>query len=118
MAYNYNYTSLNSYEANGINDAGQIVGSYDNYQQGFLYSGGTYTTLSVPGSTLITSTITFAYGINDAGQVVGSDIINDGNDQGFLYSGGTYTTVSVPGSFNTAAYGINDAGQIVGTYDG
>jgi hypothetical protein len=33
---------------------------------GFLYSDGTYTTLSVPGSTQ-----TAAYGINNKGQIVG-----------------------------------------------
>src|SRR5208337_5013780 len=34
---------------------------------GFLYSGGTYSTISVPGAMY-----TFAYDINDAGQIVGS----------------------------------------------
>jgi len=36
--------------AQGINDFGQVVGSY-NGNTGFLYSGGTYTTLNVPGAT-------------------------------------------------------------------
>jgi probable HAF family extracellular repeat protein len=49
----YTYTTLddpsatNGTQAVGINDAGQIVGWYDNASgsNGFLYSGGTYPTL-------------------------------------------------------------------------
>ena len=55
--------------ANGINDAGQVVGTYTNSAGtfGFLESGGSYTTIDVPGATR-----TEANGINDAGQVVGT----------------------------------------------
>jgi hypothetical protein len=45
--------------------ASTIVGYYGG---GFLYSGGTYTTLNDP---LATGTNTFAYGINNASQIVG-----------------------------------------------
>jgi probable HAF family extracellular repeat protein len=58
--------------AQGINDAGQIVGFYGNGNandsHGFLYSGGVYTTLDDPlatGSTL-------PQGINATGQIVGN----------------------------------------------
>ena len=59
-------------QALGINDAGQIVGSYYGGpaglpSHGFLLGGGTYTTIDVPGSRQ-----TVAYGINDAGQIVGA----------------------------------------------
>src|SRR5436190_1345612 len=68
--------------AQGINDAGQIVGYYfdaGNHQHGFLYSGGIYITLDDPSAT----NGTFAYGINNAGQIVGS--YNDGSGaHGFL----------------------------------
>src|SRR3984893_14491645 len=50
--------------ARGINDAGQIVGSYvdsSGISHAFLYSGGTYTTLPAGAAT----------GINDYGQIVG-----------------------------------------------
>src|SRR5262249_20311045 len=59
----------------------QIVGYYNaNLQShGVLLSGGRYTTLDVPGSTL-----TFAYGINDAGQIVGTYIDAAGGQHGFL----------------------------------
>jgi probable HAF family extracellular repeat protein/parallel beta-helix repeat protein len=90
--------------AQGINNAGQIVGAYldQDGSRGFLLSGGTYTTLDAP----------FATGINDAGQIVGWDA----DQHGFLLSGGTYTTLDVPGAASTFPQGINDAGQVVGLY--
>ena len=67
----YTFTSLNvptSYTvALGINDAGQIVGRYnDSPYHGFLLNGSTLTTIDVPGSGQ-----TMAFGINNAGQIVG-----------------------------------------------
>jgi probable HAF family extracellular repeat protein len=58
--------------ANGINDAGQIVGGYsgsNNDNHGFLYNpnGGTYTTIDDP----LARNGTQAQGINDMGQIVG-----------------------------------------------
>ena len=73
----YTYTTLDdplalatgSTSAQGINASGQIVGFYQNAGgfHGFLYSGGTYTTLDDPSAT----NGTLAQGINDAGQIVG-----------------------------------------------
>lgn len=77
---------------------------------GFLDSGGTYTTLSVPGSIYTEPT-----GINAAGEIVGEYGGTGGAFQGFLYSGGTYT--SLPSGYIPS--GINNAGQIVGySYNG
>ena len=97
---------------NGINDAGQIVGTYDN-QHGFLFSNGSYTTVDVAGVQF-----TQASGINASGQIVGyyGGPTFSGQLNGFLLSGGVYTTLGVPGSTLTAAFGINASGQIVGTY--
>jgi hypothetical protein len=94
--------------ASGINDTGQIVGTYLNASgnHGFLKEGSTYTTIDVPGAT-----DTGASGINDTGQIVGGS-----NAGGFLKEGSTYTTLAVPGATATVASGINDTGQIVGTY--
>jgi probable HAF family extracellular repeat protein len=52
----------------GINDAGQIVGRYDipGSTHGFLYSGGTYTTIDDPNGVG-----GVANGINNSGQIVG-----------------------------------------------
>jgi probable HAF family extracellular repeat protein len=95
---------------NGVNDSGQVVGSFLN-SHGFLYSGGVFTTLDAPGAIS-----TLASGINDAGNVVGSFSDGSGN-HGFLYSGGTYLTLNDPSATNgTNANGINAAGQIVGAY--
>jgi probable HAF family extracellular repeat protein len=99
--------------ARGINDAGQIVGYYaaGGSLHGFLLSGGSYTTINVPGSEF-----SEAFQINNAGQIVGAYTTSDGKEHGFLLSGGSYTTIDVPGATYTAVGGINDAGQIVGSY--
>jgi probable HAF family extracellular repeat protein len=100
----------------GINNAGQVVGWYtdkDNAFHAFLFSGGTFTTIDVPGA--IPGT-TFAYGINNLGQIVGTYAAN-GASHGFLYSGGLYTNIDDPAAISfTNPRGINDAGQIVGFY--
>src|SRR5262249_45790461 len=108
--------ATNSTQAFGINAAGTIVGNYQASAvsiDGFLYSGGTYTTLADP-----VATFTQALGINNAGQIVGVYAAGIGNTpHGFLLSGGTYTTIDDPSATNiTEAFGINDRGQIVGLY--
>jgi probable HAF family extracellular repeat protein len=108
--------------AAGINDLGQIVGSYDAQgaggatADGFLYSGGIFTTLAIPGAIFTVPT-----GINDLGQIVGHYILPGSNfAHGFLYSGGVFTTIDDPlaisGHGSSNAVGINDLGQIVGFY--
>ena len=102
--------------AYGINDNGDIVGHYnaDGSVHGFLYSGGSYTTLDDPFGT----NGTLACGINDKGQIVGFYVGASGASHGLLYSGGTYTTLDDPSATNgTFAYGINATGQIVGAYN-
>jgi hypothetical protein len=51
--------------AAGVNDSGQILGSHSGggcqYYCGYLYSGGSFTTIYVPGSVQ-----TYAYGINNS----------------------------------------------------
>ena len=74
---------------------------------GFLDSGGTFTTIEVPGA----DGDTLAYGINNTGHIVGY-----AGGHGFLYSGGTFTTIDVPGASSTLAHDINDAGHIVGAF--
>jgi uncharacterized membrane protein len=98
----------------GINNAGQIVGYFDDGnvggapEHGYLFdTDGSYTTIDPPGSS-----DTWVYGINNAGQIVGTAI----GVGAFLYSGGSFTTIAVPGALGTAAFAINDAGQIVGEY--
>jgi probable HAF family extracellular repeat protein len=122
MPTTYRYTALNDPSAanrgfpaagttaNGINAAGQIVGSYQDVSgttHGFLYSGGTYTTLDAPAATA-----TVPSAINGLGQIVGTYTDASGTHN-FLYSGGSYTVLAdLPGR----PTGINDFGQIVGSY--
>src|SRR5262249_4724220 len=114
----------------GINSAGQIAGWYSNSSGkfGFLYSGGTYTSLMDPAAHGSRPPVTEAFGISDNTRTVGffvslNPLVAQGNNEfGFLYSGGTYTTLpwppnNPPGSASVAeATGINNAGQIVGWY--
>jgi hypothetical protein len=103
----------------GINDPGQVVGTYvdeksDN-RHGFLLSQGTYTTLDVPNAVL-----TVAQGINNAGVIVGLYVDTSGNQHGFVLSKGVYSTVDVPPKTfgtGTAVFSINAQGEIVGSYD-
>ena len=104
--------------AQGMNDNGQIVGSYGygGGQRAFLLSGDIFTTIEVPNAD--PSSPTYATGINNLGQIVGyyfDAAVWKG--KGFLLSGDTFTTIEVPGATNTEAHGINHAGQVVGYYE-
>ncbi len=119
-----------SSSANGINDLGQIVGSYQAgpVQHGYLLSGGQYTTLDDPNATGPQLPGTNATAINNLGDVAGGYFDNNFVSHGFLFSHGAYVTLDDPnagtagllqGVFpgqGTIASGINDFGQIVGTY--
>ena len=105
--------------ANGINDAGQIVGGYIIFgpdpSHGFLHSHDTYATLDDPSAG---SDGTEAYGINNSGQIVGVYFDGSGKAHGFLDVNGSYSTLDDPsaGPDGTYAFGINSSGQIVGVY--
>jgi probable HAF family extracellular repeat protein len=114
----YNFTTIDvpggtASFAIGINDAGQIVGYFDDAtgRHGFLKDGSIYTTVDVPGATR-----TEANGINSTGQIVGYFGDATGT-HGFLKDGDTFTTLNYPGAGDTLAYGINDSGQIVGVFN-
>jgi len=110
--------------ARGINNAGEVVGTYANLTSGhtasgFLLSNGNFTTLDNPVTT--ESSYTEPNGINDLHQIVGTYY---GNTRGlhslifyhendFLYSNGNWTYDDV-GLIATHFEGINASGQIVG----
>jgi probable HAF family extracellular repeat protein len=110
------YTTIDGY-ANGINDNGQIVGTYaaSNGDHGFLYSDGTYT---------IGPLWTEAAGIDDSGNIVGSSYyytssLENGYHGFLLEPNGKYITLDDPLGYSTVALGINEHnGQIVGYFDG
>jgi probable HAF family extracellular repeat protein len=97
-------------QATGVNDAGQVVGSYtsNGVYHGFLYNANTRQFSIDPYGGLPPA------GINGTGQVVG---IGGGGNTSLLYSNGTYTTIAFPGAYATIATGINNNGQVVGYYN-
>ena len=109
-----------------INDAGEIVGQYldpSNHRHGFLFSGGTYTTIDCPAPYTAQAG---AFGINNSGQIVGFCAapggINGvyGSTRSFILDAGALTLLPDIGSSylnaSTFAEAINDSGQIVGWY--
>ena len=102
-------TNTNGY---GINASGQIVGDYTDGSgiQGFLLSGGSFTTLNAPSFVMLHTTS--ATHINGSSQITGYRNIDP--HEGFLYSNDSYTTITAPGGGLTFLEGINDAAQIVG----
>jgi probable HAF family extracellular repeat protein len=109
--------------AYGINDNGDIVGSFiDNTTftpHAFLYTGGTFTQLDAPFANVGNSVgTTTAYGINNQGQIVGTVLDGANANHGFIYSAGVYTQIDNPAaaSGSTFVTGINNLGQIVGYY--
>jgi len=109
---NINPASATDAQARGINASGQIVGlTFGGNAHGFLYSGGTYMTVDVPGALS-----TEADGINDLGHIVGT-YFGAGKFHGYIYRNGTYTTLDDPlGTTETVAQGVNNADQVVGFY--
>jgi hypothetical protein len=103
-----------SVDANGINTAGKIVGSYtqSSHTHGYLRKGETYKTLDYPGAVG-----TIANGVNDSDTIVGYYF--DGTTyHGFQHAGGVFMTIDEPGATFTQIFGINNAGQIAGLYSG
>ena len=79
----------------------------------FLYTNGTYTTLTDP---LAAKNATYASGVNNIGQIVGQYYDAGWASHGFTDTNGTFKTIAAPGATLTVANGINNAGQIVGYY--
>jgi hypothetical protein len=99
--------------AQAINDIGQIAGFFyyedGGFAHGFLYSGGTYTTIDDP---LAVGSTTAPVDINASGQIIGRYSDSSYVTNGFLYSGGIYTTIDDPFSTTgTFPESINDTGQ-------
>jgi uncharacterized membrane protein len=91
-----------------INDAGQIIGFAGS--QSFLFTGGSFTPLELPGNR------SSALGINNLGQIVGGIGTQSGQGEGFIDTNGSLTLFAVPGALHTSAWSINDAGQVVGSF--
>ncbi|HZU30855.1 MAG TPA: hypothetical protein VFB79_07050, partial [Candidatus Angelobacter sp.] len=102
-------------EASNINDAGQIVGLFQDasgVQHGYVTEKkGGFTTIDFPGATS-----TAVEGINNRGDIVGSYTDNAGTLHGFSSQNGALATIDFPGAILTLPIEINDKGQVVGEY--
>ncbi|MGA7078003.1 MAG: hypothetical protein WBQ43_12795 [Terriglobales bacterium] len=101
--------------ANGVNDAGQIVGVYvdsSGVDHGYERSGGKFSTINVP---FAGATATLADGINNSGEIVGGWWDSSGS-HAFTLIGGAYASFDYPGATFTTALDVNNAGEIVGYY--
>lgn len=104
---------------NGINDAGEIGGSfvvsYPGNSSGFIQSGSSFTRFDVPGAVF-----TAVQAINDLGQIAGNFGVStpgSGNvGHGFVQSGSSFTQIDYPGALSTTVFGINNTGEIVGSF--
>lgn len=109
-------------EPHGINDVGQIVGSYttsaNSPPHGFLYDGSAFTTIDVPPQPGLPALGTTLFGINNAGQIAGTIFENIllQNPHAFELDSRGVTFLDFPGHRNGVAYGINNSGQIVGYF--
>lgn len=104
----YAIPGQNSTVARAINDAGEIVGTFEDStgtNHGFVYSGGAFSGLDFPGGDTTLS------GINNAGQIVGDSLSG-----GFLFSGGSVTAITGPGGIALDPRGINNEDQLVGDF--
>ena len=90
------FPGASSTAAYGINDQGQIVGSYGGgstiVNSFLLDTNGTYTQTSIPGAH-----VTYPSAINNMGQTVGEYETGSGSVFGYLQnSNGSYLTISAP----------------------
>lgn len=98
----------------GINNLADFCGTYasGSHFHGFLWQGGVYTTLDVPGSQW-----TYVNGLNDSGNFCGYS--SDASTEvitAFVSIDGMVTSFPVADATFPFAYGINNLNQCVGTY--
>jgi hypothetical protein len=116
MVLNGNYTTIafagaQITNALGVNDNGEVVGSYasGSFSNGFSWQNGTFTTINYPKSpygTVLT-------GVNNSGVIVGNHISAE-KDSGFIYENGVFKNIVYSGAKFTMAGGINNNGLVSG----
>jgi probable HAF family extracellular repeat protein len=106
--------------AEGINDSGQITGSYevgypgDPYPQAYIQTPGSADIVSLGPNPY--GAISYGFDINNLGQMVGRSGHYQQTGRGFIRNtDGTFTRIEYTGDqAYTYAYGINDHGAVVG----
>lgn len=95
--------------AQGINTAGQVVGSAG--PQSFLFQpSGAISFFQLGGQP------TRARAINDSGLIAGWYVDAAGVMQGFVATSAGYQALAVPGAASTAGESLNEAGQVSGVW--
>ena len=110
-------------EALGVNDDGQVVGSYrdsDGSFHGFFWDAGLFLTFDIP---IPGANPGSPSALNNVGQIVGGYLDTNisaafpiGHAHGLLIEHGRITVIEVPGASDTFLMDINDRGAIVGLY--
>ena len=107
-------------QVNGINEVGQIVGSYRTspypefgFLRGFLWSqGGEITLIDIPGVEFFT----VPSAINEKGEIVGGASSTPFVHPFYRSSNGEFTSFDVPGALAGISAGINGKSEVVGIY--
>jgi uncharacterized membrane protein len=113
------YPGAVSTTAQGIDDAGNVVGVYrinfGDEATGFeRYADGTFSApIIFPGSDVLQTVPT---AVNNNGTIAGWYNTTPVDSHGFFLANGVYTTFDYPGANYTVIEGINDAGDFVGRY--
>jgi probable HAF family extracellular repeat protein len=98
--------------AEGINDAGQVVGAAvtaSGQQHAFFYAAGQMIDLGSLGGTT-----SAAYAINNAGQVTGYSAAADGSCHLFIWQNGIINDLGHLGATACEVWDINNTGAIIG----
>ena len=104
-------------KATGINDSGQVAGSWGNTlstdpSHAWLYANGTVTALPEPG--YATGSLgCAAAAINNTGQIIGSCYAG-GLSHAVLWQNGTVADLGTLGGWQAAAAAVNNLGQVAG----
>jgi hypothetical protein len=117
-AFGYTFTDINvpgsqpdSTQGTGLNNWGQVVGTYQDSSgnfDGFLYTGGKYVTVDAPGAI-----DTFVYGVNDLGQIVGISQYSNGSAQVFIDTHGKFTNIADGNAFLPLSSSLNDKDEVL-----
>ena len=108
------FPGANQTRALGLNDNGDIVGTYRDSSGvflGYLLSQGNFTTVDVPGSIQ-----TRVLAINNLGVIGGHFLDSSRVRHSFLLNHGAFTIFDFPGATATILQGMNDRDQVVGGY--